>query len=106
MTSTDFGWIEIERQAALVAAEMLQVESKIENLISSQKLEFSVYEENGSGVIIIEYCNFGGCNANEIVCDSYQLALREAAIMTLKGQTWGTVSACPECRAEIRAMQE
>lgn len=76
-------------------------QKEIEELIKNNELAFEVYEKDGGGEIVGGYCNVGGCNMHEYVFDSLELALREAAIMTLKGQKPRS-GTCKECWAEMQ----
>ncbi|KEK17891.1 hypothetical protein BAMA_10410 [Bacillus manliponensis] len=70
----------------LLAKEINRVNSKIQNLIQSNRLNFNTFEEHERTYMVMTACNFEGCNIKCIEFPSLNAARTQAAILTLNGK--------------------
>lgn len=89
-----------KKKAIALAKNIVTVEEKISKLILNEKLNFDVYHEDGKGYIVTEMCGMGGCACGVLEFNSYEEALKQAAILTLGGMEIRVNGACFECLLE------
>ena len=88
------------KKAIALAKNIVTMEKKISNLILNKEFNFDVYHEDGKGYIVTEICSMGGCDCGLLEFNSYEEALKQAAIFTLGGKEIRVNGACFECLLE------
>lgn len=81
----------------LLAKEINRVNSKIQNLIQSDRLNFDTFEVHERAYMVTTVCNFEGCYIKCIEFPSLDAARTQAAILTLNGKYPDLIGMCNNC---------